>query len=133
MMESQAGTVAGPRTDDELVRIADELLEQTRELRRQHEELREALAGIRVVDREELEAAEAEADEQREEQANGSREKGLHAIVLQMALAGHTREEVREQLATLGAGEADELVEEVFSRVEADRPSPKKRLFARRG
>ncbi|HEX8645601.1 MAG TPA: hypothetical protein VF715_01790 [Thermoleophilaceae bacterium] len=131
-MESYTGPAATePRSPNEdLVRIADELLEQTRALRRQHEELRDALAGIRVVARDEPLAGDDEAGDG--EPGSGGAPNAIHAMVLQMALAGETRESAKEQLHALGADDADAIVDEVFERTEAQRSDHhRRRLFSR--
>jgi hypothetical protein len=114
----------------ELARIADELLEHTRTLRREHEELRDRLAGIGPK-----RAAEA-APAERRVSTNGfpTREPqgDFYPMVLQMALAGEPREAALDQLHVLEYQEADELVDEVYARVESQRPR-RRRLFTRRG
>ena len=124
-----AATQRPPNQD--LVRIADELLEHTRALRRQHEELRDALAGIRVVARDEpLPGGEGAGDGPEEDSAGGP--DAIHAMVLQMALAGETREAAKEQLHTLGADGADGVVDEIYDRTEAQRTDQgRRRLFSR--
>ena len=128
-MESYPGTVEPPATSEDLARIADELLEHTRALRRQHEELRDALAGISAV-------APPEPLERHGEPAgaddHGPTHEALHPMVLQMALAGETREFAREQLHSLEVEDADALVDDVFDRVESQRPQQRKGLFARK-
>ncbi len=132
MESSYRGAAAEPQTSNQdLVRIADELLEQTRTLRRQHEELREALAGIRVAPRVERERPAVDEDDEHED--GKMSHKGLHAMVLQMALAGQTREETKEQLAALGVEGGDEVADEVFDRADAHQPEPRRKRFARRG
>lgn len=127
-MESPHAAAEARPANQDLVRIADELLEQTRALRRQHEELRDALAGIRVV----------AADEPLPEGAGSAAEDehggpdAIHAMVLQMALAGETRESAKEQLHALGAEDADGVVDEIFDRTEAQRTDQgRRRLFSR--
>ncbi|HEX8053626.1 MAG TPA: hypothetical protein VF517_11600 [Thermoleophilaceae bacterium] len=128
-MESYPGT-AGPATSEDLARVADELLEHTRALRRQHEELRDALAGISAVAAHEpLDRDEDEADGGHQ---NGATPETLHPMVLQMALAGETREFARDQLHALDVEDADELVDDVFDRVDSQRPAHRRRLFTRR-
>lgn len=125
-MESQA----------ELVRMADELLDHTRTLRREHEELRDRLAGIGARS---SSSEAAPRDLRREEpvHVNGEAPRGpqeeLYPMVLQMALAGEPREAALAQLHALECEEADELVGEVYQRVEAQRPGRRRRLFTRRG
>ena len=119
-----------PATGDELARIADELLEHTRALRRQHEELRDALAGIAALAPQQ--PFEQEDEEPVGAEQNGSAPDALYPMVLQMALAGETREFAVDQLHALEVEGADELVEDVFERVESQRGSHKRRLFARR-
>lgn len=128
MESSYTGAATEPRTSNQdLVRIADELLEQTRALRRQHEELRDALAGIRVVARDE-----PLPDGQHDDGESGGAPNAIHAMVLQMALAGETRESAKEQLHALGADDADAVVDEVFDRTEAQRSDQhRRRLFSR--
>lgn len=130
-MESYTGETAEARSpNQDLVRIADELLDQTRALRRQHEELRDALAGIRVVARDEPQSnGDGESHHGHE---NGGAPGPIDAMVLQMALTGETRESAKEQLHALGADDADALVDEVFDRTEAQRsPDGRRRLFSR--
>jgi hypothetical protein len=115
---------------EDLAQIADELLEHTRALRRQHEELRDALDG----------AASAPAPASRSSNGGGMAddERGLpdslHAMALQMALAGETREAVKQQFQTLHVEDSDggEIVDEVFDRIETRRAEGKRRLFTRR-
>ena len=115
---------------EDLAQIADELLEHTRALRRQHEELRDALDGV----------ASAPAPASRLSNGGGvtDDERGLpdslHAMALQMALAGETRETVKEQFQTLHVegSDGDEIVDEVFDRIETRRAEGKRRLFTRR-
>jgi hypothetical protein len=115
----------------ELVRIADELLEHTRTLRNEHEELRDRLAGIAPVRSQEPRERELVAH------SNGQRPSGpgpqgeLYPMVLQMALAGETREAALDQLRLLEYEGAEELVDEVYERVESQRPK-RRRLFTRR-
>ena len=128
-MESYPITAQGPRGED-LARIADELLEHTRTLRRQHEELRETLAGITAVAPDQpFEIGDGREDEPHR---NGGAPDTLYPMVLQMALAGETRELALEQLHALEVDGAEELVEDVYERVESQRPAQKRRLFARR-
>ena len=120
---------------NDLAQIAEELLEQTRALRRQHEELRDALAGVAPV-------SAPIASSNGANGANGANRAGageeralpdsLHAMALQMALAGETRETVKEQLQTLHIEGGDEVVDDVFARIEARRSEPRRRLFTRR-
>ena len=127
MESSHTADGARPANED-LVRIADELLEQTRALRRQHEELRDALAGIRVVARDE--ALPEDGASGGEHESGGP--DAIHAMVLQMALAGETREAAKEQLHALGAEDADGVVDEIFDRTEAQRVDQgRRRLFSR--
>lgn len=131
MESSHTSAAAGPQTgNQDLVRIADELLEQTRALRRQHEELRDALAGIRVVARDEpLPGREPDAPSA---EGHSDGPDAIHAMVLQMALAGETREAAKEQLHALGADDADAVVDEIFDRTEAQRSDQhRRRLFSR--
>jgi hypothetical protein len=130
-MESQAHAARPRSTNEHLVGIADELLEHTRALRRQHEELRDRLAGITVVAPEEPLPA-AGAVDGPERLANGGPPNGFYPMVLQMALAGETREFALDQLRALEVDGADELVEEVFERVESQRTEGRRRLFGRR-
>jgi ornithine carbamoyltransferase len=132
MESSYTGAAAEPRTpNQDLVRIADELLEQTRALRRQHEELRDALAGIRVVARDEPHDR-GDDDARAEENGSGGAPNAIHSMVLQMALAGETRESAKEQLHALGADDADAIVDEVFDRTESQRSDQqRRRLFSR--
>jgi hypothetical protein len=112
---------------EDLAQIADELLEHTRALRRQHEELRDALAGIAPV---------PASDALSNGHDDGNRERGVpdsvHAMALQMALAGESRGAVREQMRTLHLEGADDIVDEVFDRIEARRSDGRRRLFTRR-
>ena len=130
-MDSYPGTVQGPASSEDLARIADELLEHTRTLRRQHEELRDALAGITAVAPDQPlefeDGGPAEAPHR-----NGGATDQLYPMVLQMALAGETREFAMEQLHALEVEGAEELVEDVYERVESQRPAHRRRLFARR-
>ena len=129
MESSYTGAATEPRTpNQDLVRIADELLEHTRALRRQHEELRDALAGIRVVARDE---PLPEHDDVVAEHETGGPD-AIHAMVLQMALAGEPREAAKEQLHALGADDVDGVVDEVYDRTEAQRADQgRRRLFSR--
>lgn len=129
-MEAHTRAAASQRSpNQDLVRIADELLEQTRALRRQHEELRDALAGIRVAA---ADGAPADREDAEEQDSGGGAPNALHSMVLQMALAGEKRESAKEQLNALGADDADALVDEVFDRTEAQRSDHhKRRLFSR--
>ena len=117
------------RVGEDLAQIADELLEHARALRKQHEELRDALAGVEPVP----------VSEPINGRPRQNRERGvpdsLHAMALQMCLAGETREGVKEQLRALDIDErAGEVVDEVFDRVEARRAEgQRRRLFTRRG
>lgn len=130
-MESYTGETAEARLpNQDLVRIADELLDQTRALRRQHEELRDALAGIRVVAQDEPQPN--GGDDSHGGHGQGGAPNVIDAMVLQMALTGETRESAKEQLHALGADDADALVDEVFDRTEAQRSSDgRRRLFSR--
>jgi hypothetical protein len=127
----QAGT---PGTNDQLVSIADELLEHTRALRREHEELRDRLAGIAPAPRGE---APRVPREEPVHAPNGGRPQEpqgeLYPMVLQMALAGEPREVALGQLQALDIEDADELVAEVYERVESQRSDKRRRLFTRRG
>jgi hypothetical protein len=128
-MESPHTAAEARPADQDLVRIADELLEHTRALRRQHEELRDALAGIRVAAREE---SRPEHEEAREREAESAAPNAIHSMVLQMALAGETRESAKEQLHALGADDVDAVVDEVFDRTESQRADHgRRRLFSR--
>ena len=131
-MKAEVDASAAERTpDQDLVRIADELLEQTRALRRQHAELRDALAGIRVVARGEEPLPEPERPKPA---LNGhGHSPDLHAMVLQMALTGETRDSTRDQLHGLGIEHADALVDEVFDRTEAQRSGQGRRRLFHRG
>ena len=130
-MDSYPGTAQAPASSQDLAHIADELLEHTRTLRRQHEELRDVLAGITAVaPRQPLEV---EEDETAYPEHNGGAPDALYPMVLQMALAGEPREFAVEQLHVLEVEGAEELVEDVYERVESQRPAQKRRLFARRG
>lgn len=134
-MEAEVDAAAVERMpDQDLVRIADELLEQTRALRRQHAELRDALAGIRVVARGEERLPEPEPEPERPKpESNGhGPAPDLHAMVLQMALTGETRDSTKDQLHGLGVDHADSLVDEVFDRIEGQRSGRgRRRLFQR--
>ncbi len=129
-MESQAHAAQPRQTNDQLVRIADELLEHTRALRRQHEELRDRLAGITVVAPDQPLRTHVAAAEETDD--NGGPPNGFYPMVLQMALAGESREYALNQLQTLEVEGADELVAEVFERVESQRSDGRRRLFGRR-
>ena len=136
--------------EGDLARIADELLEHTRTLRRQHEELRDALAGVAPVPVSEpvplsepvslskpVPVTEPFNGRPREPGLRENRDRmpdSLHAMALQMCLAGETREAVKEQLRSLEIDErADEVVDEVFDRVETRRSEgQRRRLFTRR-
>ena len=126
-MESYNGGTEARSPNEDLVRIADELLEHTRALRRQHEELRDALAGISVIVRE---------DPVGGQDSNGDHDGGppsaIQAIVLQMALAGETRDSAKDQLNVLGAEDADALVDEVFDRTDAKDSGQRRRFSLRR-
>jgi hypothetical protein len=129
-MESQVNAAEPRSTNEHLVLITDELLEHTRALRRQHEELRDRLAGIAAVAPDQpLDGADRREPERH---PNGGPPNGLYPMVLQMALAGETREFARDQLHSLEVEEADELVAEVFDRVESQRPDGRRGLFGRR-
>jgi hypothetical protein len=130
-MESQAHAAQPRSTNEHLVRIADELLEHTRALRRQHEELRDRLAGITAVAPEQPFEARSEAGPP-EPHANGGQPNGLYPMVLQMALAGETREYALDQLHSLEVTDAEELVDEVYERIESQRSEGRRRLFGRR-
>jgi hypothetical protein len=132
MESSYMGAASGPQApNQDLVRIADELLEQTRALRRQHDELRDALAGIRVVTRDETPQGGDHAGDA-DDHAGGGTPDTMHPMVLQMALVGETREAAKEQLHALGADNVDAVVDEVFDRTEAQRAAQqRRRLFSR--
>jgi hypothetical protein len=142
-MDSQVQAEGPTATNDQLVSIADELLEHTRALRREHEELRDRLAGIvpAAADRpERVDGATAERPVAAAAAVNANggpapREPHgeLYPMVLQMALAGEPREFALDQLAALEIDDADELVAEVYERVESQRAGPRRRLFSRRG
>jgi ABC-type transporter Mla subunit MlaD len=110
---------------EDLAQIADELLEHTRALRRQHEELRDALAGVAPA------AAPVSSNGHGDEDERGLPD-SVHAMALQMALAGESRESVKGELQTLQVVGGDEIVDEVFDRIEARRDEGKRRLFSRR-
>lgn len=120
---------------EDLARIADELLEHTRALRRQHEELRDALAGVAPVAV--SEPINGRPPPRARERENGERgvPDNLQTMALQMCLAGETREAVKEQLRALEIdARADDVVDEVFDRVETQRSEGRRRrLFTRRG
>ena len=130
-MEQYTGATESHSPNQDLVRVADELLEHTRALRRQHEELRDALAGIGAAPRAEVPVRE-EAPERAPDADNGGPPNALHPMVLQMALGGETREAAKEQLHALGAEHGDSLVDEVYDRVESERATNgRRRLFSR--
>lgn len=124
--EAEPGTVA-----EDLAQIADELLEHTRALRRQHEELRDALAGVAPVPASEP-VPEWEPPEDYEDEDRRGVLDSRHAMALQMALAGESREAVKEQLRTLDPDGDDEIVDEVFDGIEERRSAGRRRLFTRR-
>jgi hypothetical protein len=117
------------RSGEDLARIADELLDHTRALRRQHEELRDALAGVAPV------PVSEPLNGHDDGHHGGDRERGVpdsvHAMALQMALAGETREAVKEQLRTLAVPDGDAIADEVFDRIDDRRTEGKRRLFTR--
>ena len=133
-MESQVQAGAPGANTEQLVGIADELLEHTRTLRREHEELRDRLAGIvpAPVD-EPLAAREREEPGSRNGDAPREPNGELYPMVLQMALAGETREIALDHLHALEVEDAEELVDEVYQRVESQREGRRRRLFSRRG
>ena len=129
MEQGTEGT--GPRpVGEDLAQVADELLEHARALRRQHEELRDALAGVAPV------AVSEPLNGHHDEDRTGDRDRGvpdsLHAMALQMALSGETRESVKEQLRSLEVEGGEGIVDEVFDRIEERRSEGKRRLFTRR-
>jgi hypothetical protein len=133
-MEAHTEAAAAERApNQDLVRIADELLEQTRALRRQHEELRDALAGIRAVPRDEALPERDDEDAGPGIDGGAAAPNALHSMVLQMALAGETRDSAKDQLHELGAVDADALVDEVFDRTEAQRADQGRRRLFHRG
>jgi hypothetical protein len=129
MEQGTRGTEPQPAGGD-LSQIADELLEHARALRRQHEELRDALAGVAPVPVSEPLNGHHGVDR------DGDRDRGvpdsLHAMALQMALAGESRESVKDQLRALDVDGGDAIVDEVFDRIDQRRSEGKRRLFTRR-
>jgi hypothetical protein len=115
-----------------LARIAEELLEHTRALRRQHEERRDRLAGISAVRPDQPFERPEPLDGMGAAAGRNGDSPPMYPMVLQMALAGETREYARQQLRTLDVEDGDDLVDEVFDRVESQRPNGRRRLFSRR-
>ena len=131
-MESHMEAAQPRSPNGHLARIADELLEHTRALRRQHEELRDRLAGISAVAPDEpFERLDRSEPDAAHTGRNGD-SPPMYPMVLQMALAGETRAYARDQLRALEVEDGDDLVNEVYDRVESQRPNGRRRLFSRR-
>ena len=132
MEQGTNGTQPRPAGED-LGQIVDELLEHTRALRRQHEELRDALAGVAPVPvSEPLNGHDRGFPGAPEEDRERGVPDSVHAMALQMALSGESREAVKEQMHALSVEGADEIVDEVFDRIDERRSEGKRRLFTRR-
>ena len=132
-MESHSQAAPPPSPQGHLATIAEELLEHTRALRRQHEELRDRLAGISAVRPDEPFEVPAGSIEPPSRHAGRNGDSPpMYPMVLQMALAGETREYAREQLRVLEVEDGDGLVDEVFDRVDSQRSNGRRRLFSRR-
>ncbi|MDQ3935711.1 MAG: hypothetical protein M3340_13885 [Actinomycetota bacterium] len=123
----QRGNATTPAAGD-LARLADELLNQVTALRKRYEELSASLA-------EAASDAPKPARPQRPRSAAQGTDphESLHVVALQMAFAGHTREQTKAELRELGAPDSDSVVDEVYDRTEAGRAEPKRRRwFGRR-
>jgi hypothetical protein len=130
----EQGTYERRSVGEDLARLADELLEHTRMLRTHYEELVYALDRVAPApgpasDRPGKAEPEAEAE-------NGDYRPvpdSLHAMALHMALAGETRGAVKEQLHEFEVEGVDEIVDEVFDRIEPRRSEgQRRRLLGRR-
>jgi hypothetical protein len=111
---------------EDLARVADELLEHTRALRAQYEELAYALDGMAPAPVAPEPSSEVEDGDYRPVPDS------LHSMALNMALAGETRETVKEHLQTFDVEGVDGIVDEIFDRIEPRRSEgQRRRLFGR--
>lgn len=123
----QPRAATAPAAGD-LARLADELLHQVTALRKRYEELSTSLA----------EAASDEPEPVRPKRPKSAAQgadphESLHVVALQMAFAGHTREQTKAELRELGGPSTAAVVDEVYDRTEAGRAEPKRRRwFVRR-
>ena len=101
---------------DELVLLADELLEQATEIRQQWTELADVL-GARPAEAEPAAAADAAPAEEGPNGGGGGEDaEAVRLVALDMMLSGRSRDEVGEYLAaTFAEADVEAILDDVFS------------------